>query len=328
MSRIIAQAYSTESLNDGAKTQLEAMSKKDRARVKGICGDPMTEGVPEFATTQTEKVINNEHNAWIVLGRDRWGMKCSGYGGRGDTHAGAIDIVVGRMASAAASENSDGETWEVNPNFRWDSARIYISQKTDVDLNFDLAAGQVGSPGVSNPKGPPGGDPVKKAPRSAIALKADAIRIIAREGIKLITRTDKLNSQGGNIQSISGIDIIAGNDDSDLQPMVKGDNLVLALKRIVSHMDDLNGIVDSLLMHQTTFNEQLANHFHFYACGAVMASTNSPAAASAGIKTGIDHLSQTKRSLSLQKTNLANFRLTYLEQPGKKYIGSKWNNTN
>ena len=50
-------------------------------------------------------------------------------------------------------------------------------------------------------------------------------RIIGREGIKLITKTDNQNSQGGDVRSILGIDLIAGNDDSDLQPMVKGDNL-------------------------------------------------------------------------------------------------------
>ena len=173
----------------------------------------------------------------------------------------------------------------------------------------------------------PNPDLTKKSPRSAIALKADGLRFIAREGIKLITRTDGFNSQGGSIESIAGVDIIAGNDDSDLQPMVKGKNLLEAFRRVVAHIDDLNGIVDSLLAHQTTFNEQLANHFHFSPFWG-LATTPSPAAANAGIKTGIDHFSQTKRSLSLQKANLANFRLTYLEQAGDKYINSRYNNSN
>ena len=115
-----------------------------------------------------------------------------------------------------------------------DAARIYISQKTDVDRNFGLARGKVGSPTT----------------KSGIAIKADGVRIVGREGIKLVTRTDRRNSQGGQVQSIVGIDLIAGNDDSDLQPMVKGDSLLSAMDRLVNYVDNLSGIVDSFLMSQ------------------------------------------------------------------------------
>lgn len=327
MAKIIKKAFDNVGISKSAQTQFRNIDKSDQARIKGICGDPMIEPIPEFISTKSEKIIKNSNNSWIVLGRDRWGMRCSGYGGRGDTQAGSIDIVVGRMSANAVEENSEGEKIWVDPNFRTDAARIYISQKTDVDLNFGLAAGSIGSPGLAPPDSLPNPDLTKKSPRSAIALKADGLRFIAREGIKLITRTDGFNSQGGSIESIAGVDIIAGNDDSDLQPMVKGKNLLEAFRRVVVHIDDLNGIVDSLLAHQTTFNEQLANHFHFSPFWGI-ATTPSPAAANAGIKTGIDHFSQTKRSLSLQKANLANFRLTYLEQAGDKYINSRYNNSN
>ena len=92
--------------------------------------------------------------------------------------------------------------------------------------------------------------------KSAIALKADAVRIVARDGIKLVTRTDAINSQGGQIAEAVGIDLLATNNDEDLQPLVKGGNLKEALEKLVTHVDKLNGIVDSLLMYQIAFNEE------------------------------------------------------------------------
>ena len=291
--------------------RLSEAGETQRVAAKGIGGDPLYEPVPELIKTHSEKIINNGHNASIVLGRDRPASRLSGYGGIGHTQAAAIDIVVGRMSFAAKSHNSNGSKIWVDPDFKSDAARIYISQKTDIDDNFKLASGRVG---ISKTK-------------SGIAFKADGIRIIAREGIKLITKTDALNSQGGEIQSISGIDIIAGNDDSDLQPMVKGSNLRSALERLTFHLDKLNGIVDSLLMAQMTFNTALTHHFHFSPFYG-LPTTPSPPVMAAGVKTMIDHLFQTKKSLAMHKVNLSMFKHTYFSPSGGKYINSRFNNVN
>jgi len=318
------------------KTVAQAFKDKGTENTKylsGQGGDPLKECVPSLIPTATEVPLKNENNAWIILGRDRPGSRLSGYGGRGDTQAAAIDIVVGRMGDKSIKYTSDNQKVWANPSFKTDAARIYISQKTDVDANFGLTAGQVGtSIGISQDENTYFEQNVipsvmKPTPRSAIALKADGIRLIAREGIKLVTRTDAKNSQGGTVQGIQGIDIIAGNDDKDLQPMVKGDNLQLALERLVSHVTDLNGIVDTLLMHQMTLNKELTTHFHFSPFFGA-STTLSPSVASKGVKTAIDHLSQTKRSLVMHKTNLALFSVTYLNPTGDKYINSRYNNTN
>lgn len=55
----------------------------------------------------------------------------------GHTQAGSIDLVVGRMA------DQPKEGVFVDPNFEIDAARINISQKTDVDKNFNLPNGSV-----------------------------------------------------------------------------------------------------------------------------------------------------------------------------------------
>ena len=143
----------------------------------------------------------------------------SGYGGSGDTHCASIDMVAGRMASNAASVTGDGEAMSTDPNFKLDAARIYISQKTDIDTNFGITDGLVGN----------------ATAKSGIGLKADGVRIVAREGIKLVTKTDMKNSQGGAVDQISGIDLIAGNDDEELQPIPLGNNLEEALVKLTDH---------------------------------------------------------------------------------------------
>ena len=93
------------------------------------------------------------------------------------------------------------------------------------------------------------------------------------------------------------------------------------------HMDKLNGIVNSLLTHQTSLNKELVSHFHFSPFDG-LPTTISPSVQSKGIKTVIDHLVQVKRSLTQHKTNLATYKEVYLSQKGKFYINSRYNNTN
>jgi len=325
------KAYTIFGLSEEAKEALDKKSKKDTKFIKGICGDPLLEAVPQHIGTSTEVIVKNANNAQIVLGRDRPKGVCSGYGGRGDTQAASIDIVVGRMGGLFVES---AQLW-TDPDFEKDAARIYISQKTDIDANFGLAAGTVGSAiGVNddefdivdNPN-IPAPTSFKPSPRSGIALKADGVRLIGREGIKLVTGVDSINSQGGTIRSVAGIDLIAGNDDSDLQPLVKGENLSEALSRLVHHVDSLAGIVDTFLVHQTSLNEAIANHFHHSPFWGKM-TTISPSCQTQGVKWMIDTLSQTKRSILLFKANLRGFQLTYLNEIGKKYINSRFNNSN
>jgi len=290
---------------------LESQTAEERASSSGIAGDKIYEPVPNFLDTPSEHVVSNENNSWIVLGRDRVGSKLSGYGGKGDTQAASIDIVVGRLGSEVAAVNEQGSGLWVNPNFKKDAARIYVSQKSDIDRYFNLADGVVG----------------ESATKSSVALKADAVRIIGREGIKLVTKTDFNNSQGGEIKTIAGIDLIAGNDDSDMQPLPKGTNLVEALDRIVKHINDLNGIVDTLLMAQNELNDAVTTHWHtspFFAVPTLPSET----VMTRGMTTMVHHLSKTKKSLLNHKVNLSLFRNNYLKPSGGKYINSRLNHTN
>lgn len=296
-----------------SKTQEFLNDTNEQATIsaQGIAGDKILEPVPDYIEAPSEKVLSGENNSFVVFGRDRSGSRLSGYGGKGDTKCGSLDIVVGRLGFEARKVDENDEQLWVDPNFKKDAARVYLSQKSDIDNYFDLANGKVGNAKT----------------KSAVAIKADGVRIIAREGIKLVTGVDKFNSQGGEVRVISGVDIIANNDDRGLQPLVKGKNLQIALERLTNHVDKLNGIVDAFLMIQTEYNRQIMGHFHISPYFA-MPTTPSDVLLPAGSKCLFDSLTKVKKSLVAHKKNLVSFKLTYLQVFGKKYICSRWNNTN
>lgn len=300
------KGYSLEGLNEPLKDGIDRASIKNKQAFQGMGDGPFVEATGDYAALGYEKVLDNRmhyQNSGIVFGKDRPRNIASGRGPT-QTQCATIDIVVGYQGANI----EDGK--KVNPDFFKDAARIYISQKTDVDENFRLSPGTLGSP----------------APRSAIALKADGIRIVARDGIKLVTGTDHINSQQGKIWDVGGIDLIAGNDLDTLAPLVRGDNLIAALKKMVKHINNLTGIVDSFLTHQMSYNEALADHFHL---GFYGKPTNQlPEPWRTGAETQVNLLSQSGRSCIFQKTNLGNFEKDYLEWSGDKYINSRFNHTN
>lgn len=271
----------------------------------GVFCSEIVEPIPKFVQADCETMYKGKNNNYIIMGRDRVSSRNSGYGGKGDTQASMIDMVVGRMASSPSDQVF------VDPDFETDSARIYISQKANIDDYFGLAEGSGNA-----------------STKSAIALKADALRFVSREGIKLVTGTDKKNSQGIDISAAKfGVDIIANNTTSGLQPMVKGDNMVEAMKRLTKHVAKLNGIVEGLLTEQDKLNKEIKDHWHISAAAGLRTSTSPTLELTAPI-TIHRHFSKTKVSLRTNRTNLENFEKNYLSQGGKGYINSRYNKVN
>ena len=300
------KAVSRVGIGSAAERSLEQLSEAAKARLQGVMGDKTIEAVPEFIKTPSEKVYKNG-NAWIVMGRDRPAGRASGYGGAGDTQAASIDIVVGRMGGQPIAKTKHDETVFVDPQLKTDSARIYISQKTDIDENFGLSKGTIGNTKT----------------RSAIAIKADAVRLIGREGIKLVTSCCEKNSQGAESIETKGIDLIAGNDDSDLQPLVKGDNLIKAINRLLDLQEELNACVSSFLSTQIDFNIAMGQHIHPTFFGGTPAVV-SPPGMTAAMRASKDLLLKSELSLKAHTTNLTTFKTKYLEND---YILSEHNNT-
>jgi len=290
---------------------------------RGIAGAPHVEPLPTYIKADNEKVISDRNGSFIVLGRDRPGSRVSGYGH--EHNCARVDIVVGRVsADDIGHVDAEGNKLYVDPSFEKDAARIYVSAKANIDDYFKLAAGTVGMSRV----------------RSGIGIKADAVRIMGREGIKLITRPEPTNSQGGIIEYARGIDLIAGNDDTDLQPMVKGKNLVEALEAISSWIGKMNGIVTTINVQQQAMATALMAHTHWLpgappAIGPPGPPINplNPILPEVTFGTMMG-FAQTKLtidgtlSLMAHRCNGEFMKMNFLKPWGRKYILSRYNNTN
>ena len=189
---------------------------------------------------------------------------------------------------------------------------MYISQKTDIDTNFNLASGAQGN----------------LTARSGIGIKADAVRIIGTDGIKFVTRAEPENSKGGSA-SYNGIELIACNDETDIQSIVKGENLVEALQELEARLSELSSIVLNHLKDQLQFNLKVASHTHtgVSSFGAVT-TVPSVALVPAGIQATMDAaegmIDNYKHRIN---TNIL-WKTKYLNSASSKYICSKYNKVN
>lgn len=208
----------------------------------------------KYKAAENENVMQNE-GSFIVLGTDRPKGTESGYGALGSNRANSIDLVVGRMSSARGGKGPPGSDNEegafVDNSFFADAARVHISQLTDIDKNFGLSETN------SN---------LGSKQRSGIGIKADGIRIVGREGIKIVTgKADgpggfgmkgETNSLGGKIsEPAPTIDLIAGNNTGTVkvwgglfQPVEQIPNLQPAVKGYITRdaFRDLGNIIDEI----------------------------------------------------------------------------------
>jgi hypothetical protein len=269
----------------------------------GIFGDNITEAIPRYIQSPCEKVTQHG-NSWIVLGRDRPASRASGYAGQGHTQASSIDIVVGRGAPVPTSDIN------VDPSFSNDAARIYISQKTDIDDNFRIVNGGMGSSHA----------------KSGIGIKADAVRIIGTEGIKLVTRTSATNSKGGSVAP-AGIELIAVNDEEGLQAMVKGQNMVEALSALEERINELSAVVLNFLKAQASFNTSITAHTHV-ASGFGAPTTPSIELIPAGINATLESAEAMVDNFKGRMNTNILWHNKYLNPMSSKYICSKYNKVN
>ena len=186
------------------------------------------------------------------MGKDRFGDYKTGFGGLGYAASNAIDMVVGLASSYMPRDNKLGPTDEVGKNFFTDAARVYISQRCDIDKYFGIEEGQqysdFGNEGVSG-----------------AAIKADSVAVIGRRNVKIKAGPSRLNigkekdSQGQKITD-SRIELIGGN--KDLEPLVLGFKLVKLLKEMQEEIQYLRGEITNLHFKNAKLNTKLALHIH------------------------------------------------------------------
>jgi len=264
----------------------------------GVMGTAALEPTLNFQVAPDEHQVGPGGNSAIVFGRDRPATTASGWGAKGANRCNAIDIVAGRMSSARGGDGPiDGAA--INPSFVNDAARIYVSQQTDIDLNFGLVAGVNGDPfGYLSGK-------------SAVGIKADGVRVIGRLGVKIVTGKSfafkagpkgELDSTGGKISSPAPpIELIAGNNDStqsfagtewfpeqtvkNLQGIGKGENIRDCMRDLYSLMDEMRGIQYNQAQALIAMNSviginwwmphygPMAGLYGVYACAAILTSS-------------------------------------------------------
>jgi len=230
----LVKAVSTEGVSQTKKNLIE----RKKGEVGGIDHSHITEPHGNLLIKGQEKVIEGQNNNFIIMGRDRPGDGKDGYGGAGHTHASTIRIIAGLHGRDVKETNikKDNDTVVeerifLQPSPSKDAATFYMSQKTDIDSAFNISTG--GRYGA--PQG-----------RSAILAKADCIRLVGRESLKLVTKTESKNSLKGPIRGKPGIELIAGNDTTNMQPLVKGKNLIEALDQTLDVVNQLSNVVEYL----------------------------------------------------------------------------------
>jgi hypothetical protein len=293
----------------------------------GIFHTPQPQQNVTYKGAQNERIIQNE-GSYIVLGTDRPNSTASGYGAMGSDKANSIDLVVGRMANARSGDGppgqEDGNALVDNSMFA-DAARILISQLTDVDKNFGLAAGHTG--------------PSKS--RASVAIKADTVRVIGREGVNIVTGeadgptgyslTGETNSMGGRIVTRAPqINLIAGNHTGtyitfggiyhpleriqNLQPAVRGELTRDAFLEYAEVVEDLISVVMIHAITNMLHNQIIAFLFPFYNWGlsfpnaSFYQAMNSP---------------WVLQSLYQMRTTLNFINFNYCNSGGYKYICSR-----
>ena len=240
--------------------QIEEINKSMRSIDEQIRSIPSDSGVMHTYTPRkhlTFKANGNqqvdEHNgSYIVMGSDNPGHSGTGTGASGNSKSSTIDMCVGRGATLNDGDGP-GQGWFVGNMFS--AARIYISESTNVDKNFGIAPAPADAHSGKNDH-----------PLSAIGIKADNVRMIARNNIKIVTgqnqgfkghkKGKEPNTLGGKSPQAGTISLIGGNytdaqikymglyhpgglftSNPYLQPAIKGDNLVACLEAIYAYVD-------------------------------------------------------------------------------------------
>jgi hypothetical protein len=309
----------------------------------------------------TAKGINKsatDNNASIFFGRERGNDAGFNFGPNSEKRnlksrysdqmgAGCLDLVAGRMAPfpldkvndhgplfAGPMFNTHRPTDLVNlqlsggihPGMCMDAARIYISQMTTLDYNFNLRGTERATDRATGK--------AELYPCSGIILKADKVRMHARQDIKIVTggTWETVNSQGNRITQNNGIHLIAENGrnkDNKLipqQPIVLGDNLVLAMTKLVDLISTLGGIVDNFAADQILFNQILANHYHILP--EMLPTMPSIEGSLQGFLTTLGQIANTRIAVYMDDLNKGLYATKYLSPLGSNYINSRHNTVN
>ena len=269
-----------------------------------------------YNQSPNEKTIS-KGDAHITFGTDKPSGPASGKSRSGALRSARIDLVVGRMAGGASPAPGS----YVGNSFQADAARIYISELTDIDKNFGITEGKSG----------------EMKDRSGIGIKADGVRIIGREGVKIVTGrmggTGEKNSLGGKMLPAPTIEFLAGNNSeprrvpasilSDeqetydpVQGVAMGDNTVRALGELSNLLTDVISILRK--KSNAEFINKAATNIAMQLPSRLQGAASAAAFAAYNVST-----LKTNYSLYQFFIDKALWDINYLEPFGYRYIESR-----
>mgnify|MGYP005813173837 CR=1 FL=1 len=313
-------------------------SETEKESTIGIDHTLNVQKIPEYKQTEYETLIKGPYASHISLGADRINQHPTlshgdGKGAMGAFASSHIDLVAG-LDSVDTNKGRVPEV-PVNPDAFRDASRVYISENCDVDKQFMCTEGSIGN--IES--------------KAAVVVKSDHVRIIGREGIKIITGTDTWNSKGREIFGVPTIDLIPGNISTMtvdgfprklssgfniLQPVPRGDHLVACFEDMIEKIDKIIGTIDVFLKAQQEFNSKVMVHVHDdYVAKAIGVCANGNANSLMGGKCGTSdecwiagakitaEAFKIKTDLKFEKGIFAETKFAFLRPVGSSYINSR-----
>lgn len=273
----------------------------------GLFNTPLNRTTIRYNSPVGAKIIQNQ-GAFITMGQIPLGpTETSGYGAIG-LPAEAIDLVVGR-GTVLNNNTGPREGEPVNNNHMADAARIYICRLTDIDKELNIESGDKDPPIIGG--------------RSAVAAKADLVRLVGREGVKIVTGKvfstnggEEKNSLGGTISPAPKIDLVAGNNYDNVQGVALGERTEECFKELNKLMGEIWSAVYWLALLQSGYNSVVA----------VNPLTPWTAAAAPPVNMGI--YTRVLTSLYNTRTSSTLWELNYLNKLGSTRIVSSNVRTN
>ena len=123
----------------GLPDQEQVRKNEEKGKQQGMGNKESPEALPVYKSTSSERCFHGYNNSFIVLGRDRPGNEFSGGGGMGATGVGRIDLIAGLNSYQIVHGRKE------DPSFINDAARVYISQRSDIDAAMGLANSTTGT---------------------------------------------------------------------------------------------------------------------------------------------------------------------------------------
>lgn len=316
------EKVTTTHVPDKTVRDIKEKGGRGASRYSGVGNKNLRELTTHFASTEAESVIRGSSNSFIILGKDRNAGEDSGYGGIGASGASCIDLFAGHMGSRPFGD-INGVKIPADKDFINDASRVYISQLADVDDYFQI-------PKVQMKMGNQFLDIEASKMLSTVAAKADTIRLIGRENIKIVTFHRGLNSRNkesydGGIDIVAGCNVAPYDKTLSLQPMVKGENLLSLFRTIITIIENIQSTTNAFIMQQIDFNAAISKHVH--QSGA--AGMPSSQMLDSGTKSiNFQLLKDIVPKIISDKVEIRTATEEYLRPLNDKYINSVWNRVN